>query len=320
MARHAPPDTKLHRYVDMWAFMGVHPTNIEILQRLKMADDRQFGANMDVCGTVAEEDQTTGEWSEIHVVGIRTDAWNPTPEKLARKCEILKEERQEELRRQIRRTGRLNQQQQALLAEICRVDPVLRMCPQDLECRRLVLKLFKSTTDRIRWQGSLEEVTTREVHNSLGSNGPLISFASSLDNYEYLTAFQENRRRWRIPSIFSFCYYEMDRDRIWYVELRRKWVSFGIDFRIIADGRQVGEIDGALFGFGYNAHIHVTEPDLANDRQFADLLTLFTASVGYHKAIRRSIQQRVKASRRGLPAVHIVEPEEFRLLKNPRAA
>jgi len=320
MARRRQWIGQAHRYVDMWAFMGVHPSNLEILRRLKMADDRQFGANMDLCGTVSEKDDAKGSWNQSHVIGIRSDIWNPAPEKLARKCESLQERRRGDLRKRIRAQGPLNQEQTRLLAEIMTRDPVMRMRPSDLESRRLVLKLFKSTGTRIQWQGSLEEMVTRELHNSLGTNGPVLSFSLSLGGFEFLTSIQENRRWLRIPSIFSFCYHDEERERLWFVEIRRKWVSVGIDFRIIADGRQIGEIDGALIGFGYNAYISIDDPILADDPRFADLLTLFTASVGYQKTMRAAVRRRMIASRAGLPSAQLIEAEEFGLLRNPRVA
>ncbi len=105
---------------------------------------------------------------------------------------------------------------------------------------------------------------------------------------------------------------------MWYINLKRKWISLGADFVIESGGRKIGLIDGKLIGFGYNAHIHVNEPTLAKNRRFMDLLTLFTTSVGYHRAMRRSIKRRVRAIKSGKPLRHVVEDEEFWLLKNPR--
>ena len=65
------------RYINMWTFLSLHPANIELLQRLKSADDRQFGTHMDICGEVSEQDPRTLTWADTHVVGMRTDIWNP---------------------------------------------------------------------------------------------------------------------------------------------------------------------------------------------------------------------------------------------------
>jgi hypothetical protein len=253
-----------HRYVDMWSLINMHPTNIDLLQKLKSADDRQFGSNMDVCVTISERDLKNSDWEKTHIVGIRSDVWEP------------------------------------------------------VDHRRLVMKMFKSTGKRIRWTGTAEEITTREVHNSIGSRRSVLSLAMLLPGYEYVVNVQQNHRTFRIPSVFTFSFLDEKKDRMWYITLKRKWFSFGSDFALESGGRKIGEIDGQLIGFGYNAHIRVYDPDLAGNRRFMDLLTLFAASVGHHRAMRKSVKRRVRAVRAGKPLKHVIEDEEFWLLKNPR--
>ena len=194
----------------------------------------------------------------------------------------------------------------------------MAMKASEIEHRRLVIKMFKSTGERIRWAGTIEEITTREVHNSIGSRRAVLSLAAVLPGYEYLTTVQQNHRTCRVPPIFTFCFYDEDEDRMWYVDIRRKWFSFGADFVIESGGQKIGEIDGRLIGLGYNAHVRVHEPSLADNRHFLDLVTLFATTVGYHRAMRRSIKRRVRAARSGRSFRHVVEDEEFWLLKNPR--
>ena len=262
------------RYVDMWAFLSMHPTNVDLLGRLKSADDRQFGTNMDVCGSVSQHSKTSG-WDKTHIVGIRSDIWNPGENKRQKTRSSLPES-------------------------------------------RLVMKMFKSTGERIRWAGRIEEITTREVHNSIGSRRAVLSLAVLLPGYEYLVMVQQNHRTFRIPSIFTFGFYDEDQDRMRYVGIKRKWFSFGADFVIESGGRKIGEIDGRLIGLGYNAYVRVHEPSLAKNQRFLDLLTLFAATVGHHRAMRRSVRRRVRAARSGGSFQHVVEDEEFWLLKNPR--
>jgi hypothetical protein len=252
------------RYVDMWAFFKMHPTNIDLLQRLKSADDRQFGANMDVCGVISTQDAKTGKWDKTHLVAIRSDAW-------------------------------YSDQQ-----------------------RRLVLKMFKTTGERIHWVGTVEEITTREIHNSIGSRRAVLTLAVILPDYEFLMNVQQNHRTFRIPSIFTFCFHDEDEKRRWYVDIKRKWFSLGADFVIESGGRKIGEIDGKLIAFGYDAYVRVDEPTLAKNSHFVDLLTLFAASVGYHRPMRQSIRQRVRAIQSGQRLEHVVEDEEAWLLRNPR--
>jgi hypothetical protein len=307
------------RYVDMWAFPGVHPTNSEFFQRLKMADDRQFTANMEVCGTVMEEDLQTGKWINTHLAAMRMDAWNPKPETLQRRLEALQEDRIDVLRRRIKPSGALSAAETDRLHKMIVSDPVMKMQPSQLEGRRLVMKLFRNS-ERIRWVGTMEEVTTSEVHNSIASRRALLSMTTTLNSHPYMTDLQENFRTFRIPSIFSFGYFHMKRNRMWYVNIKRKWISIGTDFTIESEGRRIGEIDGALFGFGYNAYITIFEPELAKETQFLDLITLFTTSVSYHSAMRRAIWKRIRAGQKGEVGGQFIEPDEISLMKNPRAA
>lgn len=309
-----------HRYVDMWAFMGVHPCNFDFLKRLRMADDRQFAAGMDICGTVSEQDQATRAWTQTHLAAIRTDVWNPNRQQQLSRLETIQQERRETLRRSVKASGQLTAAQSARLNKDLASDPVMRLQADDLETRRMVMKLFRTTAERTRWVGTLEELTTREVHNSLGSKKPLISLSASLASCQFMTHLQENHRTFRIPSLYTCSYFDESKQRMSYVNIARKWISIGADFTVEADGRRIADIDGALFGFGYNAHLYFYDALSAKDTQFLDLITLFATTVGYQHLMRRAIKRRVKASRRGLAGQQIIEDEELKLLKNPRAA
>jgi len=139
-----------------------------------------------------------------------------------------------------------------------------------------------------------------------------------LEGHEYMIHVQQNHRTFRIPSLFTFAFHDDKEDRTWYISLKRKWISIGADFVLESGGKRIAVIDGKLISLGYNAHIHVLEPSLAKNRRFLDLLSIFAASVGYHRAVRRGIRRRVRAVKAGRPISHKVEDEEFWLLKNPR--
>ncbi|MEQ1843701.1 MAG: hypothetical protein ABL994_25135, partial [Verrucomicrobiales bacterium] len=174
-----------------------------------------------------------------------------------------------------------------------------------------------TTASKIRWQGTIEELTVREIQNSLGARHTLASFACILADYEHLIIIQENHRLLRIPPSYSFSYHQASADRMWYIDLDCHWVSLGIDYTIRAQGRQIGKIDGQFLALGADSRIHVMEPCLAEDHQFMDLLSLFASSIGYHNQIHDNIRRRVRNVKRGR-SVHIVEDEEMWLLKNPR--
>ena len=59
MARKEPKGCE--RFVDMWALPGMHPSNVELLQKLKTADTNHFTTHMDCVGTVNTLDDETGD-------------------------------------------------------------------------------------------------------------------------------------------------------------------------------------------------------------------------------------------------------------------
>lgn len=308
----------MRRYVDMWMLPGVHPTNIELLQLLKSADTHHFSKNMDVVGTVSQHDGDSGSWKRTHLVGVRSDIWKPDAEELEKTLRALKKSRQTDLRKDIKRSGRLNDEQAEELDQKLEEDQIMQMEAGDVEKRRLVLKLFKTTGKRVRWCGTIEQVTTEEVHNSIGSRRSLLSLAVMLPRTEVVTRVQQNHRTFRIPSIFTFCYH--DDDQMWHVSLKRRWVSLGADFDVDANGQRLGKLDGRLISFGADSYVNLGDHDLSYNTQFADILTLFTASVGYHRAMRRSVKRQTRAALSGEAHKHVIDGAELRLRHNGRAA
>ncbi|WP_372895372.1 hypothetical protein [Stieleria sp.] len=306
------------RFVDMWALPGVHPSNVEFLQKLKTADTNHFTTHMDCVGTVNTLDQETGDWEKTHLVGVRTDVWKPDDEEMHSCLDAMKDKRRNELKRSIKRSGRLNAKQKQKLEDQLADDEIMQMQCDDIQTRRLVLKLFRTTGDRVRWVGTIEEVTATEVHNSIGTGKPLLTMAAMLSRSDLVTYVQQNHRTFRIPSLFSFCYH--DGQRMWNLLLRRYWLSIGADFEIEAEGQGIGEIDGKLFSFGSDSHLVLDPHPLAAQSSFVDLITLFAASVGYHRAMRKSVNRRVEAALNGESHRNLLQNEELRLRQNGRAA
>ncbi|MGI9516345.1 MAG: hypothetical protein ACR2NP_04820, partial [Pirellulaceae bacterium] len=100
-----------NRYIDMWAMPGAHPTNIEVLQKLKTADSNHFNKNMDVVGTVSELDSGSDKWAKTHLIGLRTDIWQPSEQEMATSLRCVKKRRKQELKKQIKKSGRLSGRQ-----------------------------------------------------------------------------------------------------------------------------------------------------------------------------------------------------------------
>jgi hypothetical protein len=252
------------------------------------------------------------------MIGVRTDVWKPNKKEMAGSLNAMKQKRRAELKREIKKSGRLSTKQTQVFENRLAEDELMQMQSSDIEKRRLVLKLFKTTAARVRWVGTIEEVTVTEIHNSIGSKKVLLTFVVMLPRTEFVTYVQQNHRTFRVPCVFSFGYY--DGGRMWHLSLKRRWVSAGPDFDVEADGKRIGILDGKLIGLGSDSYIDLDDHPLTGDTEFVDLLTLFTASVGYHKAMRRSVKRRLKALQAGNGHCHLVEDEELRLRHNGRAA
>ncbi|MDF1752758.1 MAG: hypothetical protein P1U89_08310 [Verrucomicrobiales bacterium] len=304
------------RLVDMWAAPGLNPTNIDVLTKLKSAEDRQFSKNMAITGKIFDKDTEAKTDDETHIIGIRTDIWKPSKEDRERSLNAIKKKRKQELKGQIKASGRLTKSEQTQLDAKMENDDTMSMSDKNVDKARLVLKLFRSTGKNINWKGSLEELTVREVHQSIGSRKALITFAINLPGYEYLVVIQQCRRFFR-PAVFSFAYLNDKTDEMWYIDVKKYWVSWGIDYHVEAQGKRIGKIDGKLLALGTDSRIKIKEPSLAQDQKFIDLLTLFSASIGFHKTIWKNIRKRVRNVNDG-SSVHIIEDEELWLLKNPR--
>ena len=307
-----------HRYIDMWALPGMHPSNVEILQKMKTADTNHFTTNMDVVGTVSQQDLETGKWEKSHMVGLRTDVWKADKAELEEALDILQSQRMDELKKQVKRNGPLNDKQKYQLEELAEEDGVMKMGSGEIEKRRLVMKLFKTNTQRVQWCGTIEQITTTEVHNSMGTGKSLLTMCVMLPRTECVTWIQQNHRTFRIPSLFTFAFH--DDGAMHHLVLKRKWVSIGADFDVELGGQNIGEIDGRLLSFGADSYLEIDPCCLSEDRRFIDLMTLFTASIGYHKAMRRSVKRRVEAVQSGKSHCHLVDKDEIRLLHNGRAA
>lgn len=304
------------RYVDMWAMPGVHPSNIEFLQQLKTADTNHFTTHMDCVGKVSTYED--GSWKRTHLVGIRTDVWKPSGKELRGALNSMQGRRRSLIKKSIKRSGRLSSKQQTELEQRLADDDVMNLGTGDLVSRRLILKLFRTTSSRTRWVGTLEQMTTSEVHNSIGSKRPLISLVGLLPRVQTVTHLQQNHRTLRIPPVFSGCY--EDDGALHNVLLKKRWVALGAHYDLYADGRRLGEIDSRLISFGSDCTLRMRDHALSDDTPFVNLMTLFAASLGYHKAMHRSVRRRVKSALAGESFRNVVEDEELRLRHNGRAA
>ncbi len=321
------PDNKLvirrNIFVDMWAFLGMHATNINIVQKLKTAEDRQFTFGMDVNGKIsedpAEDEIGKKEREDIALMAIRSNLWEPPKEDKEKALGSYKKKVTEKLRKKVKRTGgRLNKEQKEKLEEKKDEADLDKFKPNDIDKKRLVIKMFSTTGKKIHWKGTVEELSSREIHNSMGSNHPLVTLNVILPGYDYLITIQQNLKYFALAPIYSFFYWDEKMEKMWYVVIKQRFISIGIDFDVYAEDRKIAFIDGKLIGLGGNSSVKIYDEYLAKDKKFGDILVLFTSTVGYLPHMRRAIKKRIKSLERDGNNIHIVEDEEFWMLKNPR--
>jgi hypothetical protein len=92
------------------------------------------------------------------------------------------------------------------------------------------------------------------------------------------------------------------------------------DFDVQCDGQSIVEIDGRSFSFCADRYLDVDAGELSQCSGFVDLMTLFMASVGYCRALRKSVDRHVKSMLSGQGHRQVVCDEELRLRHNGRAA
>lgn len=315
----------IHRniFIDMWAFLGMHATNINVLQKLKTAEDRQFTPGMDINGKISEipigDDIGKKDKEEIAIMAIRSKVWDPPKEDLEKTLERVKKKKKEFIKKGIKkRGGRLNKEQKEELDEKLEEKEINKLTTTSIDKRRLIIKMFSSTGKRIHWKGTIEEITTKELHNSLASNHPLVYFTIVLSGYDYVTVVQQNLRYFALAPVYSFNYWDEKLDKMWYFTIFQRFISIGIDFDVYAEGRKIAFLDGKLVGLGGNSNVKIYDEFLAKDKKFADILVLFTSTVGYQRVMRKYIKKRMKSIIKSGKIEHIIEDEEFWMMKNPR--
>ena len=306
----------LNRYVDMWSVPGIHPTNSDFLQSYKMSDSQHFTRGMDIVGTISEEQD--GDWEKKYLIGIRSDIWKPDCKEVADTLKCLHEKRRKVLKQEIKKSGRLNAKQQSQLQQQMEEDKIMKLQCDDIEQRRLVMKLFKTTGKRLNWSGTIEQITTQEVQNSIGSRRTLLSFAVILPRYEMIIYLTQNHRTFSFTSVFSFSFF--CGGRMWPVCLKQRFGSIVPDYEIQVDGERIGFVNGVLFAMGSDSYVELYEHQLCHESKFVELLSLFAASIGYHKAMRRSVKRRVAACKSGDWQKCLVEDEELKIYRNGRVA
>lgn len=308
--------------LDLWWVVKHNPVNLDILNKLRTGEDRQFGRDMDIMGKIHElptDDGRVEDKTETGLVGIRNRLWKPPKEDRQDYLDSLQRKRRTELKREVRDGGgRLNAEEKRQYEALAATDPALNAGPDDIDMSRLVIKIFNNTAKNISWRGTVEECTALEVQRSFGRRGARMGFAVILSGFEYMVTLEHHHPCLDILPTYSFCYWDEKAKALRPITIRQKLVSFGVDFNIFAEGRKIGVIDGKLISMGHNSNIRLFDETLAGDNRFMDILLLFTCTVGFHKAIRKNIRRRIKGLKGKLLNHHVVDRDEMWLMKNPR--
>ena len=92
------------------------------------------------------------------------------------------------------------------------------------------------------------------------------------------------------------------------------------DYEILVDSVRIGFVNGLVFAMGSDSYVELYDHKLSQVTGFIDLITLFAATIGYHKAMRRSVKRRVAACQSGDWQKCLIEDEELKIFKNGRVA
>ncbi|THB68100.1 MAG: hypothetical protein D6E12_07190 [Desulfovibrio sp.] len=308
-------------FLDLWALVKHNPVNIDLLNKLRTGEDRQFGSDMDVMGKIFEEPvlDSKEKRKETGLMGIRTPLWKPSKDDRTQTLTRMQKQREKDMRKEIKPGGgRLNAEQQRTFEALSARDEVLLAKPDNVDSGRLVIKLFANTGKDISWKGTIEELTMQEMHQSFGRRRTRMSFACIIPGYEYVAYIEQHHPFWALMPTFSFGYWDDATGTVRAITMRQKLVSFGVDFTVFAEGRRVAYIDGKLISVGHNSRITIHDEVLAKDKVFADILLLFTATAGFHKEIRKRIKRRMLGLSGKRTNLYVVDRDELWLMKNPR--
>lgn len=183
-----------------------------------------------------------------------------------------------------------------------------------LEKERVIIKLF---TENWGWQGSLEEMTARGLTNSFSRKHTLPEYIANLTKNNYLIEIEKISGGLLRKEIYAF---SLPIEETQEVEsfLIKSTFGFGDDYAVYSlQNGKVAIIDGKLFDIGGQYNIKITDPELAKDRSFIGILTLFAASAKHFKHTEKRIKRALKEGKKNKKKLKVTN-DELKLYMNPR--
>lgn len=157
--------------------------------------------------------------------------------------------------------------------------------------RRLVIKLF---SEKMNWRGTLDMMLGRSLQLTHGAGGfPVTSYAINIAGHEQIIPLDRSARQWPfMPERFSFFILTDQGPKLY--KLRRKIVSFGVDFKLYNEhNKKIGLLDGKVISLGGTWKVRV---DAAHASKELDIvLQLFCTMLKFNDDARRHILQLTKS-------------------------
>lgn len=186
---------------------------------------------------------------------------------------------------------------------------------KDPLARRFVMKMFSKGG---YWRGSIERLQGESFANSHATKEPCPA---------YVCIFKHTRNLYRIKrlahyprfqgEVFGFSFLdENDIFRTFVIDDKR--LTFGSDWMIKdIHNKVIAKIDGKFMNLGGRFKIDIFDEKLATDKTFFNMLILFSATLRFHKDIKRNIKKALKELRISDATVKL-DDSETNLYLNPR--
>lgn len=187
---------------------------------------------------------------------------------------------------------------------------------EDIPKKKIVIKFF---TEGISWKGSLEELISRGITNSLSANQGLPVFMINLATSDYLITMEKViRRKFLEKSIFSFALVDEKTLISHSFSIVADRFSIGSDWNVINQkGDKIAEIDGSKFNIGGKFKIKINAKAYGYSNELDQVLILFATLTRYIDEVEDKLEDTLKKIKKDDLEIEI-DKEEANLYINPR--